>query len=215
MNKRTPKSIIWDLDGTLIDSYSVIVSSLYNTLMEKEIMYSTDDIFHYVKEKSVHQFIEKIASEYNFPYNELKSRYSAISKNEQKSLKRMPNAKEILELLVQQGVQNFIYTHRGLSTFEVVKDAKIINNFKEIVTSSNGFKRKPDPEALIYLIDKYSLDKEHTFYVGDRTVDIECSRNAGIISILLITNNSNIQYTAAPDYAINNLIEINNILNYK
>jgi len=214
MNRRVKNSIIWDLDGTLIDSYTTIVDSLDNTLFEKGIIISKKDIFQYIKENSVHQFIDKISYQYNIPYHELKSRYSIISKNEEHNIRLIPNAKEILEILVQQGVHNFIYTHKGLSACEIVKAHGIIDKFKEIVTSNDGFKRKPDPEALIYLIDKYSLEKESTYYVGDRILDVECSYNAGIKSILLIyDNDNNIQYNINPNFVINDLIEINDVLN--
>ncbi len=211
MNNTTKKSMIWDLDGTLIDSYPIITKSLHNALSNKGIPYSQQTILKYIKKTSVHHFITKIADDFNIPYNQLKSNYSAISKNEQSNIQLIPNAKEILEILVQQGISNFIYTHRGLSTIEVLKKHGIIDQFKEIITSDNGFKRKPDAEGIVYLINKYSLDRESAFYVGDRALDIECARNAGIKSILLVSENSHIPDKTDADYVIKDLIEINNI----
>ena len=57
--------------------------------------------------------------------------------------------------------------------------------FTEVVTSANGFARKPEPEAINYLLDKYDLDKTSTYYVGDRRLDVEAAENAGIKSINL------------------------------
>ncbi len=211
MNNTTKKSMIWDLDGTLIDSYPIITKSLHSALSNKGIPYSQQAILKYIKETSVHHFITEIADDFNIPYNQLKSNYSAISKNEQSNIQLIPNAKEILEILVQQGISNFIYTHRGLSTIEVLKKHGIIDQFKEIITSDNGFKRKPDAEGIVYLINKYSLDRESAFYVGDRALDIECARNSGIKSILLVSENSHIPDKTDADYVIKDLIEINNI----
>ena len=56
--------------------------------------------------------------------------------------------------------------------------------FREILTSQSGFARKPDPEGLRYLIEKYGLDPACTFYVGDRRLDMDCAVNAGITGIL-------------------------------
>ena len=42
------KALIWDLDGTLLDSYEIIVSSLKETLAELEIEMSESDILNYV-----------------------------------------------------------------------------------------------------------------------------------------------------------------------
>ena len=58
------------------------------------------------------------------------------------------------------------------------------NLFSEIITSDNHLARKPDPEALTYLIDKYNLDPSETAMVGDRPLDIQAGQNAGIKTIL-------------------------------
>lgn len=55
--------------------------------------------------------------------------------------------------------------------------------FTEILTSQSGFERKPSPEAANYLLDKYQLDFEKTYYIGDRTLDVEFAQNSGIQSI--------------------------------
>lgn len=54
--------------------------------------------------------------------------------------------------------------------------------FEEVVTAANGFKRKPDPEALTYLINKYQMDKKRTYYIGDRSLDQQAAEKSGIQS---------------------------------
>ena len=39
---------------------------------------------------------------------------------------------------------------------------------------------KPDPEGVDYLVDKYQLDWSETYYIGDRTLDVDLADNAGI-----------------------------------
>ena len=58
--------------------------------------------------------------------------------------------------------------------------------FAETVTSQNSFPRKPAPDAIRYLIQKYRLDPKTAFYVGDRTIDMDCARNAGVQGILFL-----------------------------
>jgi len=55
--------------------------------------------------------------------------------------------------------------------------------FTEILTSQSGFVRKPSSEAATYLLDKYQLYPEKTYYIGDRTLDVEFAQNSGIQSI--------------------------------
>ena len=40
-----------------------------------------------------------------------------------------------------------------------------------------------NPEGVDYLVDKYQLDRSETYYIGDRTLDVDLADNAGIGSI--------------------------------
>ena len=62
-------------------------------------------------------------------------------------------------------------------------DLDLLQYFTEILTNQSGFARKPNPEAAVYLLEKYDLDPEETYYIGDRTLDIEFAQNSGIQSI--------------------------------
>lgn len=97
----------------------------------------------------------------------------------------MDGAREILAWTAEQGIQNFVFTHKSDNAFQVLTDLGIIQHFTEILTSDSGFARKPSPEALLYLIDKYQLDKGTTYYIGDRLLDAEAAIHAGISSINL------------------------------
>lgn len=78
--------------------------------------------------------------------------------------------------------------------------------FTEIVTTANGFARKPDPEGVNYLVEKYQLDKASTYYVGDRTLDVDVAFNSGIQSINFCDDRPNI------NHKINHLLEIKQII---
>ena len=65
----------------------------------------------------------------------------------------------------------------------ILRDLGLDLYFTEILTSQSGFARKPSPEAATHLISKYHLKPERTFYIGDRTLDIEFAQNSGIQSI--------------------------------
>ena len=80
-----------------------------------------------------------------------------------------------------------------------------------IITGKDGFKRKPDPSAVLYLVKKYDLDREKTFYIGDRTLDIECAVNAGIKGILYLPEDSPAQKTGKETFIVRDLMEIKDL----
>ena len=65
----------------------------------------------------------------------------------------------------------------------ILRDLGLDVCFTEILTSQSGFARKPSPEAATYLSENTILKPERTYYIGDRTLDIEFAQNSSIQSI--------------------------------
>ena len=209
---RMKKALIWDLDGTLLDSYGIIVSSLKETLAELEVNISEQEILNYVITYSVSAFIKKMAEELDKVPEEIAKRSSEISGARNLQIKLIPNAMEVLQAVSDMRVTNYIYTHKGKSTEEVLENLGIKQFFDEIITNQSGFARKPRPDAINYLVKKHQLCKESTFYVGDRSIDVECAVNAGIKSILFLVEGSCVKTNGKEDYVIRDLIEIKDIM---
>ena len=205
-------AFIWDLDGTLLDSYPLIVNSLYTIYSEKGVNIPKEEILYEVINESVSTFIRKMEAKYGIPFDELKDRYSNITHQELLTITAMEHSKDILEWLSSQGIKSYVYTHRGITTETVLKNIGLYDYFTDIVSSLDNFKRKPDPEGLNYLIDKYHLDKNNTYYVGDRKLDIECANNAHIRSIMFIPSSSPALPTGKEDYVIKDLLDIKDII---
>lgn len=203
-----PSAFIWDLDGTLLDSYEIIVSSLYKTYQAFNIQLDKKKILDEVITYSVSSFISKMEKETGIAFDTMKEIYSEISDKEKLDIKSIKNAKEILEYIKEQNIPNYVFTHRGASTEVVLKNTGLYKFFDEIITGKDGFDRKPSPSAINYLIEKYKLDKNNTFYVGDRTIDIECANNADIKSILYLPENSVATATGKETYVVKDLLEI-------
>ena len=106
---------------------------------------------------------------------------SLAEKNAQVVL--MPGARDVLAWAEESGIQQFVYTHKGDNARTILRDLGLESYFTEILTSQSGFVRKPSPEAANYLLGKYQLDSEKTYYIGDRTLDVEFAQNSGIQSI--------------------------------
>ena len=203
---------IWDLDGTLLDSYGVIVPSLREVYAEKGIALTEKEILEVAINESVAAFIKKMEIEHGLPFDELKGSYSVIGAAKLREIKPMRHAKEILEILKAKGVLNLVFTHRGVTTDEVLRNTGLAGYFDDVVTSRNGFARKPNPEGLNYLIEKHELDRGSTYYVGDRPLDIECANAAGIKSIMFIPKESVAKPTAKETFVVRDLLEIEGII---
>ncbi len=203
------KAIIWDFDGTLIDSYGLIVESLFKVTSTYTNDYSKEDINKFVIEKSVREFIELLANEHNATFEAIHNPYKENVQLGEKDIKLTPNAKEVLAFVQSLGYNNYIYTHKGKTTLNVLESLEIEKYFTEVLTGDMGLERKPHPQAIEYLVDKYNLDKTNCYYVGDRSLDIECGNNASINSIYY---NENKLTNNCATHNVSSLLEIKEII---
>ena len=176
-------AFIWDLDGTLLDSYEAILSGIEETYAQFSIPYDKEKVREFILKYSVQDLLARMAEDRNLDVevlNQVRAQ-SLAEKNAQVVL--MPGAHEVLKWTDAAGVQQFVYTHKGDNAFAILRDLGLESYFTEILTSQSGFARKPSPEAAIYLLDKYQLNPDNTYYIGDRTLDVEFAQNSGIQSL--------------------------------
>ena len=176
-------AFIWDLDGTLLDSYEAILLGIEETFGQFSIPYDKEKVREFILKFSVQDLLARVAEDRNLDVevlNQVRAQ-SLAEKNVQVVL--MLGAREVLNWADQVGIQQFVYTHKGDNALTILRDLGLESYFMEILTSQSGFARKPSPEAATYLIDKYQLNHDNTYYIGDRTLDVEFAQNSGIQSI--------------------------------
>ena len=176
-------AFIWDLDGTLLDSYEAILSGIEETYAQFSIPFDKEKVRDFILKYSVQDLLAQVSEERGLDLgvlNQVRAQ-SLAEKNAQVVL--MPGARKVLAWANQQGIQQFVYTHKGDNALTILRDLSLDVYVTEILTSQSGFARKPSPEAATYLISKYHLKPECTYYIGDRLLDIEFALNSGIKSL--------------------------------
>ena len=182
----TNRAFLWDLDGTLTDSYAVIVPALQDALAAFGLRYERTFVYEYVIRTSVYDLAVFAAEKAGLEPDPIMDCYTRISTGRNGQIRAMPHAAETLGALHDAGCPCFLYTHRGSSTYELLERNGLAPYFTEIVTNQSGFPRKPEPDGILYLMEKHGLDPARSWYVGDRRIDMEAARNAGIGSVLFL-----------------------------
>lgn len=208
MGSDIKKALIWDLDGTLMDSYEVITTDLVRSFARFGVTLDYEEVHDLAIRDSVTAAFRYGLKGTDLSGDEVRKVYLDGELELEHLLKPMPHAVEIVDRTNSAGLLNFIYTHRGTTTDSSLRQIGLDGRFVETVTSQNGFARKPDPEGIDYLVEKYGLDRKHTYYVGDRRLDVECANNAGVNSIFFLDPRSILEPVGDEDYVVGDLIDI-------
>lgn len=204
-------SFIWDMDGTLVDSYPAIVPATQEACADFGLDFPSDYIHKEIIKTSVVTFIEQVAAEHGMDPGPIKARFNQLNDESIGAIIAMPHAEKTLQILTDKGHTCFVFTHRGKSCLSILDQTGLLPYFTEVVTALAGFPRKPAPDAILYLMEKYQLPAESCFYVGDRSLDIEAACNAGIGSILHLDPSSPGKVTGLETYVVSDLLEIGRI----
>ncbi len=204
------KHIIWDFDGTLFDSYPGMVNAFLRALKKYEIEAEYDEVLKLFlnSEKTAVQYYQNqflLGEELTEVYQDEKSHIDLSN------MLPFPYAKEVCQRIKEAGRYNYILTHRGSTTYDILRKNGMVELFTEIVTKDNQFARKPDPEAIYYLLDKYQIHPKEAMIVGDREIETLLGQKAKVKTCFYESGNREPELQA--DYRVKSLEEVLTILN--
>ncbi|MBH0912628.1 HAD-IA family hydrolase [Enterococcus faecium] len=197
------KNYIWDFDGTLFDTYPAMVDGAWQALKDFGISMDKKEIYFKMKKYSTSYLI----NESNLNAREFNKLFHRYEKESTEVSRPFPETKQVMEMLKDNGGRHFILTHRLTeSTWGLLKEHRLAHLIEEVVGIDQDFPRKPDPASLNYLIDTFHLERTDTMMIGDRRLDIEAGKNAGVATCLYDIDHFLGEIPA--DYVVGNLNEI-------
>lgn len=184
------KAVIFDLDGTLLDTIEDIKDALNDALKEIGIplSYKKEDVQKFIGNGAatlMHRALGEFDSENNFA--RLKEAYMPRYEEYQtKHTKAYPGIKKLLKALKKQRVHIFVSTNKPHKLArEIIESRFGYDIFMEVKGQMPGGPVKPDPSIANYFLLKYSLNKKDVIFIGDSITDIETAKNAEVNSCLV------------------------------
>ena len=172
------KYIVFDVDGTLLDTEIAVLSSLQKVLSEelnknynfKELRFALGIPGEVTLNKLGITNILECSKKWNIYLKE----YSH-------HVKIFDDIKEILVRLNEMGVSTGIVTSKTKEEFlNDFVPFGLSNYFKLVVCADDTKKHKPNPEPLLKFIELSKVDKSEAIYIGDTKYDMDCALGAGI-----------------------------------
>lgn len=186
--KNKIKGIIFDFDGTLVNTLEDIATSANQALLENNLdPYPIESYKDFVGEGS-EILIERIIPKKLYS-EELKSKllkaYSEIyMKNWSKNSKPYEGIYEVLGYLKEKNYRVAILSNKPDSFTKEMADFFFPNfPFLKVLGARPQIPKKPHPKAIYEIISLSNLEKENWSMVGDTFIDICTAKNAKILPI--------------------------------
>jgi phosphoglycolate phosphatase-like HAD superfamily hydrolase len=181
--ERTIRNVVWDVDGTLFDTYPAIARAFRAALREFGQDASLPRIVTLARDSLTH-CTTTLVEEYNLDQVPFEA---AVARNYERTdpadQPPFPGAKDICEYIFGAGGQNVIVTHRGpRGTGELLSAHGLSELFSGCITHADGYPRKPDPAAFNAIIARHGLIRDQTMTIGDRDIDVLAGRSAGLFT---------------------------------
>ncbi len=181
------KALIFDLDGTLLDTIEDISNAVNSALVEFGFSpHPLDKYKNFVGdgvEQLVLRSIGKDVDRATFEkvFNKVKENYS---NNLFVKTKPYKNIIETLEELKRKNIVTGIISNKPHKFTELTVNYYFDRSlFSFVYGASDSYPKKPDPFLANKVVEDYKLSKDEVAYVGDSDIDILFAKNAGIFSI--------------------------------
>ncbi len=204
------QTLLFDLDGTIIDTNELIIQSFLYTLEQFfPGKYNQELLIPHMGKPLYDQMAilgnEKIAHEMVEVYRE----HNIKTHNEM--VKEFPKVKETLTELYQQGATLGVVTTKMIVTTMMGLELFGLDQMMStVVTYEDTDLHKPAPDPVLLAMQRLNANPETTLMVGDSQYDIQAAQNAGITAIGVSWSVKGAAFLKQynPDFLINDIREL-------
>jgi pyrophosphatase PpaX len=174
--------VLFDLDGTVIDSGAIILASMRHAA--KEVLGAEppdEELMAAVGGPGLEAQMHALAPD---RVDELVSVYRAHNEPLHEGLACCAGIDDLLVRLKDEGRRLGIVTAKRRKTVALAFDQIPLEHlFETVVGGDETARHKPDPEPLLLALERLGADPGDTVYVGDAPFDIKAAKAAGVFSI--------------------------------
>jgi phosphoglycolate phosphatase len=180
-----PSLIIFDLDGTLLDSFRDIAEAVNGTLQAMSLpALSLAQIKQHIGQGARYLLeqclIETGATSEHAMAEARKHFYPLYRDNLAVYTTLYPGVRETLNSLANQDITLTVCTNKPIELAEpLLQQLQLRSFFVDVLGGNSLPKRKPDPAPLLHLIQQTQATPRDTLMVGDSQYDIIAGKRAG------------------------------------
>ena len=183
------KLVIFDCDGTLVDSQAMIVEAMQQAFMSHCIPVPGRNSIKSIIGLSLDEAIERLCVRKNSAnINQLceayKTAFVKIREEDDEREPLFPGALSFLkDLSTRDDVLLGVATGKSRRGVDVLFEREELGHFFSTIQTADGSPSKPDPHMINQAITETGVEREHTYMIGDTSFDIEMAVNAGVTAL--------------------------------
>lgn len=215
------KAVLFDLIGTTVkETNPSFINDCFMRAFAANRLSINIDMVKKHRGRDKMDIIKNLLSELSLPLNycnKILNDYKTILENNMSNFSEIPGFSETMNYLKQKNILTGLGT--GLSKDFLDKLVKHLGwenaGFDYIAASEEIGRGRPDPEMVFDMMNKFSIRPEEMLKIGDTFSDIEEGKNAGVKTAVLLsgTQSEDELRRHNPDYILNSLIELKDIIN--
>ena len=191
----TPKAIIFDLDGTLVDTVEDIAVALNKTLADLELAPHAPSTVRGMVGGGLGKLLDRATEAHGVALEKteravmLKRLLDHYAASPAVFSKLYPGARETLGALSEAGISCGVCTNKPHDISRDLLDAiGLSDHFAHIQGAVDGLPKKPDPAMLRRVTQALKIEPSSAIMVGDSAVDVKAARAANLAGVIVISH---------------------------
>ncbi len=176
--------IVFDWDGTVMDSTAVIAGSIQAACRDLGLPVPCDEDARHVIGLGLGQALRHaVPAAPESMYEPLADRYRFHFLAQDRQIPLFEGARETIEELHEAGYWLGIATGKSRAGLERVLDSSGLKAYFHATRTADQTFSKPNPAMLFELMDELAVAPERTLMIGDTTHDVQLAQNAGVDAV--------------------------------
>ena len=210
---RKPNAIIFDADGTLLDSFELIVAAYRHVAEVHSLRIPTAEEIQAQLGKSVSDIYKSLYP--SCSVNDLLQTNGEFIAANVMNTQAFEGVYEVLFALHARNLKLAILTSGTHKVINILQHHGLEKYFSSIVYQERIQRPKPDPEGFYLAAQECGVSPGEAVMVGDMVVDILAGKNAGALATIGVTHGCgyfNDLKRAGADFVASDLIEVQQIV---
>jgi pyrophosphatase PpaX len=174
--------VLFDLDGTLIDSGPIILASMQHavtTVLGREI--PVEELGMHIGGQGIVAQMQAIDAA---RADDLLEAYKTHNDGLHETLEAFPGIGDVLAQLREEGRRLGVVTAKRRATVEIAFAKLPLGHlFDTVVGGDETERHKPDPQPLLLGLERLGERPERAAYVGDSPYDMQAANAAGLYAV--------------------------------